>query len=70
MGVGSLLVSWCCQQADQRGKDIFLIASFAALKLYNRFGFEKVGEIEYGGAKFTSMLRKQVAVICAHLEPT
>ena len=76
MGVGSLLVSWCCQQADQDGRDIFLIASSAALRLYKKFDFKEVGEIEYGGAKFTSMLRKRscrplpwpcsIALPCCH----
>lgn len=51
-------MEWGCKQADEIGLDSYLIASPAATRLYGKFGFKAVGEVEVKGAKFTSMLRK------------
>lgn len=53
-----MLMEWGCKQADKMGLDSYLLASPAATRLYGKFGFKAVGEVEVKGAKFTSMLRK------------
>ena len=56
-GAGSLLMEWGCGQADTGGQDMFLLASPAGIRLYEKFGFRALSSIEVKGDKFTSMLR-------------
>ena len=57
-GVGSSLMEWVCGEADQAVRDTFVLASPAAVKLYENVGFEKVGEVETAKGTFQSMFRK------------
>ncbi|KAF3915839.1 hypothetical protein ABW21_db0209522 [Orbilia brochopaga] len=57
-GVGSMLVQWGCQAADQAGQDSFVMASPAAVKLYRKFGYKVQGEVRTEKGTFTSMYRK------------
>ncbi|KAI5303094.1 hypothetical protein KEM55_000718, partial [Ascosphaera atra] len=56
-GIGSLLMKLFCEFVDENGLDAFVMASPAGLKLYAKFGFEKVGVVESEHGNFTSMLR-------------
>lgn len=47
-----------CEEADQDHRDGFVLASPAAVRLYEKFGFEKVGEVRTVRACFQSMLRR------------
>jgi ribosomal protein S18 acetylase RimI-like enzyme len=53
-GLGSMLLRWGLKLAVERGKRIFVYASPEGRALYEKFGFEVVGEVEmdmekYGG---------------------
>jgi predicted N-acetyltransferase YhbS len=53
-GLGSMLLKWGLKQAVERGRRIFVYASPEDRVLYEKFGFEVVGEVElyirkYGG---------------------
>lgn len=43
-GVGSLLVEYGCQMADEAGLEAYVTASPAARPLYARFGFEEMNK--------------------------
>ncbi|KAJ5638670.1 acyl-CoA N-acyltransferase [Penicillium herquei] len=57
-GVGSILMRWACEEADRSQRDGFVLASQAAVKLYENFGFEKAGEVRSPKGIFQSMFRK------------
>jgi hypothetical protein len=53
-----MLLQWGCEQADEHCRDAFLIASPAGMRLYEKFGFKVVGEVQATGGTFTNMFRK------------
>ncbi|KGO56770.1 Acyl-CoA N-acyltransferase [Penicillium expansum] len=57
-GVGTMLLKWACDEADRNGRDGFLLASTAGVRLYEKFGFEKVGEVRTAKGPLHSMFRK------------
>lgn len=57
-GIGSMLLQWGCEDADAHGRDSFLIASPAGIRLYAKFGFKVVGEVRTSAGTFTSMFRE------------
>jgi ribosomal protein S18 acetylase RimI-like enzyme len=56
-GVGSMLLSWGCEMADNDELDCFVMASPNGLGFYSKFGFEAVGEVRTEYGTFTSMFR-------------
>ncbi|KAI1803918.1 acyl-CoA N-acyltransferase [Daldinia bambusicola] len=57
-GVGSMLMQWGCEEADRNERDAFVLASPAAVRLYAKFGFEVVGQVETKEGVLRSMFRK------------
>jgi predicted N-acetyltransferase YhbS len=57
-GIGSILLQWGTEEADAHGRDSFVIASPAGVRLYAKFGFKVVGEVQTPTGTFTSMFRK------------
>lgn len=57
-GIGSMLMRWACDEADRNGRDGYLLASPAGVRLYETFGFEKVGEVRTAKGSLHSMFRK------------
>ena len=57
-GCGSMLLQWGCEQADRYGRMSFVMASPAAVGLYERFGYKTVGQVETTRGTFRSMLRE------------
>ncbi|CAI6014482.1 unnamed protein product [Clonostachys chloroleuca] len=57
-GVGSLMLKWICQEADQHNRHMYVLASPAGVYLYAKFEFETVGQVDTGKGVITSMLRK------------
>ena len=57
-GVGSLLLQWGCDMADNYARSSFVMASPAGVPLYSRFDFKAVGEVCTEHGTFTSMFRE------------
>ncbi|KAL2698998.1 hypothetical protein AAEP93_010386 [Penicillium crustosum] len=57
-GIGSMLMRWACDEADKNGRDGYLLASPAGVRLYETFGFKKVGEVRTAKGSLHSMFRK------------
>lgn len=57
-GIGAMLMQWACDEADRNGRDGFLLASTAGAKLFEKFGFENVGEVSTAKGSLRSMFRK------------
>lgn len=57
-GVGSIMMEHICKEADQLCGHLYVLASPAGCKLYAKFGFKTVGQINTGRGVITSMLRK------------
>lgn len=53
-----MLMAWGCRQADDSNTEAFVMASPAGLRLYRKFGFDEVGTVQIGAARFSSMMRK------------
>lgn len=53
-----MLMAWGCGQADDSKTETFVMASPAGLRLYRKFGFDEVGSVQIGAARFSSMIRK------------
>lgn len=53
-----MLLAWGCEQADLYGRMSFVMASPVAVHLYERFGFQTMGEVASSHGTFRSMLRK------------
>ncbi len=43
-GIGQMLVKWGMERAREEGKGIILIANPAGAPLYQKLGFEEIGE--------------------------
>ncbi|KAJ6024006.1 acyl-CoA N-acyltransferase [Penicillium herquei] len=56
-GAGSRLMRWACEEADRNHRDGFVLASPAAVKLYENFGFEKEGEVKFEKGIFQIVLK-------------
>jgi ribosomal protein S18 acetylase RimI-like enzyme len=57
-GAGAMLMQWGCDDVDANGQDAFVMASPAGIRLYEKYGFTKVGEVVTTKGTFTSMLRE------------
>jgi predicted N-acetyltransferase YhbS len=57
-GVGSMLLQWGCDKADSYGWNSFVMASPAGVRLYSRFDFKVVGQVQTEHGTFTSMFRE------------
>jgi ribosomal protein S18 acetylase RimI-like enzyme len=59
-GIGGELLDRICSLADDSSQDVYLEATPAGLKLYQKAGFESLGEITLfdGEYSLTCMLRK------------
>ncbi|XPS78872.1 hypothetical protein M3J09_010874 [Ascochyta lentis] len=57
-GCGSMLLAWGCEQADRYSRTSFVMASPAAVNLYEYFGFRIMGEVATSHGTFRSMLRE------------
>jgi GNAT superfamily N-acetyltransferase len=58
-GIGSLLLAGLAQEADRGAVDCFLeTANPRNLRLYERFGFERVSECDINGVRTWFMLRR------------
>ncbi|KAF2478197.1 uncharacterized protein BDR25DRAFT_276014 [Lindgomyces ingoldianus] len=60
-GAGGMLVQWGCDQADTNDLEAYLEASPMGAPLYERFGFQRVKDIqldlrEFGGEVFTFII--------------
>ncbi|KAI9736230.1 MAG: hypothetical protein M1834_001116 [Cirrosporium novae-zelandiae] len=59
-GAGSMLVKWGAERADQEGLEAWLEASEKGLRLYERFGWQKVTEVvTLGGSYIESCMRRR-----------
>ncbi|KAF2844163.1 hypothetical protein T440DRAFT_527121 [Plenodomus tracheiphilus IPT5] len=63
-GCGSMLLAWGCEQADHYGRISFVMASPAAVGLYERFGYKTVGQVVTTHGTFRSMLRDPKSIEC------
>lgn len=58
-GIGSLMMQRICEETDQcPGRSGYVLAAPGGVKLYSKFGFEVVGEVETPYGNIKSMLRK------------
>lgn len=58
-GIGSLMMQRICEDTDQcPGRSGYVLAAPEGVKLYSKFGFEIVGEVETPYGNIKSMLRK------------
>lgn len=58
-GIGSLMMQRICEETDQcPGRSGYVLAAPEGVKLYSKFGFEVVGEVETPYGNIKSMLRK------------
>lgn len=58
-GIGSLMMQRICEETDQcPGRSGYVLAAPEGVRLYLKFGFEIVGEVETPYGNITSMLRK------------
>jgi GNAT superfamily N-acetyltransferase len=51
-GAGGALLKWGCDKADELGLDVHLEASPAGIGLYEKFGFERLKEMEFDMEKY------------------
>ncbi|KAL4975998.1 acyl-CoA N-acyltransferase [Aspergillus desertorum] len=57
-GVGSMLLRWGCNLADEAGVALYVDASRAGAPLYERFGFVDQSDGESGEREIASMVRR------------
>lgn len=60
LGLGSALIRHICEDIDHHGRYGYVLASPAGVRLYSKFGFEAVGQVNTPYGPITSMLRRQV----------
>jgi predicted N-acetyltransferase YhbS len=58
-GVGSMLLRWGCEMADNDKLSYFVMASPSGLPLHSKLGFEAVGEVRTEHVTFTSMFQER-----------
>lgn len=57
-GIGSMMLQRVCGETDKiPGRCAYVLAAPEGVRLYSKFGFEVVGEVETPHGKITSMLR-------------
>ncbi|KAK4111694.1 hypothetical protein N656DRAFT_790309 [Canariomyces notabilis] len=56
-GLGSILMQHICEDMDRLGRHGYVLASPVGVKLYSKFGFEAVGQVDTPYGPITSMLR-------------
>lgn len=57
-GVGSMMLQGICEETDKvPGRCAYVLAAPEGVRLYSKFGFEVVGEVETPHGNITSMLR-------------
>lgn len=56
-GLGSALLRSACQEIDKLEMHAFVMSSPAGVVLYQKFGFEILGNVETKTGAFTSMMR-------------
>ena len=61
-GFGSRLIKHICEDIDHHNRHGFVLGSPAGVRLYSRFGFEPVGQVETPYGPITSMLRRHKTV--------
>lgn len=61
-GLGSKLMKHICEDMDRHDRFGFVLGSPAGVKLYSRFGFEPVGQVDTRYGAITSMLRRPRSV--------
>jgi len=58
-GLGSMLMQHICEDMDRHGRHGYVLASPAGVRLYSKFGFEAVGQVDTPYGPITSMLRQR-----------
>jgi GNAT superfamily N-acetyltransferase len=58
-GLGSRLVQYICEDMDRHSRHGYALASPAGIRLYSKFGFETVGQVDTSHGTITSMLRRR-----------
>lgn len=56
-GHGTMLMQHICEDVDRHGRYGYVLASPAGVRLYSKFGFEAVGQVDTPYGPITSMLR-------------
>jgi predicted N-acetyltransferase YhbS len=58
-GLGSVLMHHICEDMDRNRRYGYVLASPAGARLYSKFGFETVGQVDTPHGPITSMLRQR-----------
>jgi predicted N-acetyltransferase YhbS len=62
-GLGSILMQHVCEDMDRHNRYGYVLASPAGVRLYSKFGFEAVGQVDTPYGPITSMLRGRVPLV-------
>ncbi|KAK4096039.1 hypothetical protein N658DRAFT_65559 [Parathielavia hyrcaniae] len=60
-GLGSILMQHICENMDRHDRYGYVLSSPAGVRLYSKFGFEAVGQVDTPHGPTTSMMRSRQA---------